>query len=110
MPEAAGMRDEDRVAALLELAARAQLEVRVLSARAAAEEGAPRESAAGRLGTRVWVLIVPDDPSAHQAAVLAQALGRYRADFLETCFIPPALRAFIDARRPPSAGSGAKGR
>jgi hypothetical protein len=42
--------------------------------------------------------------------VLAQALGRYRAEFLETCFIPPALRAFIDARVAPPPGSGAKGR
>ena len=97
----AGMRDEDRVAALLELAARAELEVRVLSARAAAEDGAPRDSAACRVGTRVWVVLVPGEPLAHQAAVLAQALGRYRAAFLETCFIPPALRVYIaDAGSP----------
>lgn len=94
-----GMRDEDRVAALLELAARADLEVRILSAKAAAEDGAPSQSAACRVGSRVWVLIVPDDPSAHQAAALAQALGHYRAEFLETCFIAPALRDFIDALR-----------
>ncbi len=96
MPER-GMRDEDRVAALLELAHAAGLEVRILSAHAAAEEGAPRQSAFGRLGSRVWVLIVPDDPPAHQAAALAQALGRFRADFLEERFVPPALRAFIAA-------------
>lgn len=96
MPER-GMRDEDRVAALLELAQAAALEVRVLSAHAAAEEGAPRQSRVGRVASRVWVLIVPDDPPAHQAAALAQALGRFRADFLEERFVPPALRAFIAA-------------
>ena len=93
-----GMRDEDRVAALLELASRAELEVRILSARAAAEDGAPKQSSACRVGLRVWVLIVPDDPPAHQAAALAQALGHYRAAFLETCFIAPALREYIAAR------------
>lgn len=96
-----GMRDEDRLALLLELAQRATLEVRVLSRRAAAEEGAPRGSTAGRLGSKVWVLLVPDEPPAHQAAALAQALGRYRAEFLETCFVAPALRAFIDAASAP---------
>lgn len=100
-----GMRDGDRVDALLALAERAGLELRMLSARAAAEEGAPRESVCGRLGERVWVLIVPDDPPAHQAAVLAQALGRHRAEFLETCFIPPALRAFIESASAASAGA-----
>jgi hypothetical protein len=92
-----GMADADRLARLLELAERAGLELRVLTARAAAEEGAPSQSRVGRVGERVWVLLVPDDPPAHQAAVLAQALGRYRAAFLETCFVPPALRDFIEA-------------
>ncbi len=96
MPER-GQPDAERVAALLELAARAELEVRILSSRAAAEEGAPKQSAACRVGQRVWVLIVPDDPPAHQAAALAQALGRYRADFLEGCFVAPGLRDFIAA-------------
>ena len=103
-----GMRDEDRLALLLELATRAGLELRILSARAAAEEGAPRQSSAGRVGDRVWVLLVPDDPPAHQSATLAQALGRHRAEFLETCFLPPALRTYIDEvmGSPRGPGSG----
>jgi hypothetical protein len=32
----------------------------------------------------------------HQAKVLAGALARYRAGFLEARFLPPALREFID--------------
>lgn len=92
----AGLRDEDRLALLLELAKRAGLELRILSTRAAAEDGAPRQSSVGRLGDRVWVLLVPDDLPAHQSATLAQALGRHRAEFLETCFLPPALRTYID--------------
>lgn len=103
------MRDADRLARLLELADQAGLEIRVLSARAAAEEGAPSQSRSGRLGERIWVLLVPDEPPAHQAAVLAQALGRYRADFLETCFVPPALREFIEAATASAAGSSRPG-
>lgn len=93
----AGMRDEDRLAHLLELAKRAGIEVRIVSARAAQQEGAPTSSGVGRVGARIWVVIVPADPPAHQALVLAQALGRHRADFLDTCFVPPALRRFIEA-------------
>lgn len=98
-----GMRDEDRLMALLELAERAGLELRTLSARAAGEEGAPRESTAGRVGTRVWVVLVPGDPPAHQAAVLAQALRRFCAEFLEASFVAPALRSFIEGSGSPAA-------
>jgi len=86
----------DLLEGLLELAAAAELEVRVLSNSAAAAENAPTESAACRVGARIWVVLSPTDPPAHQAEVLASALSRYRADFLEDRFLSPALREFVE--------------
>ena len=84
--------------ALLELAERAVLEVRILSASASAQhEFRPQESAACRVGERVWVVLAPDDPPRHQATVLAEALSRYRAETLEGAFIAPGVRDFIES-------------
>ncbi len=82
--------------ALLELADRTQLEVRVLSAASTAAEFSPTGSAACRVGDRIWVVLAPDDPALHQAEVLARTLGRYRADFLEKNYIAPGVREFIE--------------
>jgi hypothetical protein len=86
----------DLLEGLLELAAAAELEVRVLSAAASAAEHAPMGSSACRVGSRIWVVLAPSDPPMHQARVLAGALARYRAEFLETRFLSPALREFVD--------------
>ncbi|MEM9175399.1 MAG: hypothetical protein AAGC67_09195 [Myxococcota bacterium] len=91
-----GMREKDLLEALLALAHDAELEVRVLSSHAAAAENAPTQSAAARVGARIWVVLAPNDPPAHQARVLAETLARHRAEFLEGRFVPPALRDFID--------------
>jgi len=93
---ASGLSPRDLLEGLLELAAAAELEVRMLSAAAGAMEHAPTGSAACRVGTRVWVVLAPSDPPLHQAEVLAGALARFRADFLETRFLSPALREFVD--------------
>jgi len=82
--------------ALLELADRGEFEVRILSAFASAADNAPSGSAACRVGSRIWVILAPDDPPLHQARVLAGALGRYRAEFLENHFVPPGVRDFIE--------------
>ena len=92
----AGMSDKDLLEALLELAHEAELEVRILSAHAAAAENAPTESAAARVGARIWVVLAPNDPPDHQARVLGATLARHRAEFLEGRFVTPALREFID--------------
>lgn len=92
----AGMAARDLLEGLLSLADQAQLEVRILSATAAAAENAPSESAACRVGTRIWVVLCPDDPPEHQAEVLAGALSRYRGEFLEGQFMAPALRDFLE--------------
>ena len=96
-----GMDDQSLLESLLSLADEAELEVRVISTRAAKTDLAPTESAACRVGARIWVVLNPDDPTQHQAEVLAGALARYRAEFLEGRFIAPALRDFI-ARVDPS--------
>jgi len=96
MAELAGMDERRLLEALLELASRAELEVRVLSGAASAADFAPTQSAACRVGDRIWVVLAPDDPAQHQASVLADALGRFRAEFLEQSFVAPAVRAFIE--------------
>ena len=90
------MEARDLLEGLLELATEAELEVRILSNTAAAAENAPTESAACRVGARIWVVLAPSDPPMHQAEVLAGALARYRAAFLEDRFLSPALREFIE--------------
>lgn len=95
MPEQ-GMDARDLLEVLLGLADEAELEVRIMSSRAAGADLAPAESAACRVGTRIWVVLNPDDPTDHQAQVLAGALRRFRADFLESRFLAPAVRDFID--------------
>jgi len=82
--------------ALLMLADRATLEVRVLSASGAGAEFGPTGSAACRVGERIWVVLAPDDPALHQAEVLAGALRRFRAEFLEETFVAPGVRDFIE--------------
>lgn len=94
-----GMEPERLVEALLELADRADLEVRVLSALGTDGEFRPTESAACRVGERIWVVLAPNDPPAHQARVLADALERFRADFLEDTFVAPGVRDFLDRMR-----------
>ncbi len=89
--------DETRLLeALLELASRTELEVRVLSSSSGAADFAPTASAACRVGDRIWVVLAPDDPDHHQAEVLAQALVRYRSEFLEDNFIAPGVRDFLE--------------
>jgi hypothetical protein len=90
----------DLLEALLELASRADLEVRVLSKASSAAEHGPQESASCRVGSRIWVVLAPDDPPAHQVHVLAGALGRYRSDFLEQTYVAPAVRAVVDRAMP----------
>lgn len=90
------MDDRGLLEALLELSDRAELEVRILSSASSALEFSPTESAACRVGERIWVVLAPDDPAFRQAEVLAGALARYRSSFLETSFVAPAVRTFIE--------------
>ncbi len=91
-----GMDEDVLLEALLDLANRTRLEVRVLPGASAARDDSPTESAACRVGERIWVVLAPDDPVSHQAAVLARALCRYRSEFLEAHFIAPGVREFLE--------------
>lgn len=93
------MEVENLLEILLELANRTRLEVRLLSAGSMAEEFSPTRSAACRVGDRIWVVLAPDDPALRQAEVLAGALSRYRTEFLESNFLAPGVREFIEGTR-----------
>lgn len=90
------METRDLIENLLELAHEAELEVRILSAAAAAADFSPTESAACRVGSRIWVVLSPNDPLDQQAEVLAGALSHFRSEFLEARFLTPAVRDFIE--------------
>lgn len=96
MSRESGVDGRDLLEALLELAAAAELEVRILSRAASGADLALSESAACRVGSRIWVVLSPGDPVDHQAEILAGALARYRSEFLESRFIAPAIREFIE--------------
>ena len=91
-----GMNSRDLLEGLLELASAAELEVREQSQAAAAQENALTQSAACRVGTRIWVVLSPSDPPDHQAEVLGEALARFRSEFLEDHFMAPVLREFLE--------------
>jgi hypothetical protein len=48
------------------------------------------------VGERIWVVLAPDDPPQPQAAIISEALGRYRAGYLEENFIAPGVRDFVE--------------
>jgi hypothetical protein len=91
------MDPRDLLEALLGLAEQAKLEVRVLSASTGGHEFRPEESSACRVGERVWVVLAPDDPAPHQARVLADALRKFRPEVLETTFVAPGVRDFVES-------------
>jgi hypothetical protein len=93
-----GMEPRRLLESLLELAQRAELEIRVLSSSAPAGHVRPTESASCRVGDRIWVVLAPNDPPAHQAAVVADALKRFRAQFLEDTFVAPGVRDYLEGR------------
>ena len=90
------MAPERLLEALLELAQEARLEIRAVAPGPASAEFTPTRSGVARVGERVWVVLAADDPAAHQAGVLAEALVRFRAGFLEERFVPPGVRAFLE--------------
>lgn len=97
------MSPRDLLEQLLELASRAQLEVRILARPGTSDsprEFSLTESAACRVGDRIWVVLAPDDPSLRQAEVLAGALVRHRSTFLGETYLLPAVRSFVDRMEP----------
>jgi hypothetical protein len=80
---------------LRELAAEAGLEVRDLRSHS---EGQPAPaSGVCRVRGETWVLLAASDALEERVEVLAQALKTHAAQFLESRYLPPAVRARLSA-------------
>ena len=91
------MEAEGVLDSLLALARAAGVEVR--EARGAGEgESGPR-SASCRLRGQFWVILVTSDPLEERIRALADALDQADPGWLETHYLPPALRARLEGRR-----------
>ena len=80
---------------LLDLAQSAQLEVRIV---AGAEGGeAPPASAVCRVRGELWVVLSKHDPADVQLRVLAEALRGHATELIQDSYLPPAVRALLEA-------------
>jgi hypothetical protein len=77
---------------LLDLARAADLEVRHVRAGAAGEGDVATHSGTCRVKGRVWVLLVASDDVEERIDVLGGALATHARDFLESRYLPPAIR------------------
>lgn len=84
------MSPAELLAALLELAREAGLEVRRVSAEEAQTSGVCR------LRQRIWVLLSNADPVEERVGVLAGALRDHASDACEARYLPPAVRAVLE--------------
>lgn len=91
--------------ALAELAREAGMNVRVTTGGREVEPGIPIQSGVCRVRGVWWVVLAADEPAAAHAELLAGALRDHAAAWLESRYLPPALRDALEA--PP--GAAAKG-
>ena len=82
---------------LLELSRELEIDVRVLSQRGVGDGEIAPTSAVCRVRGKTCVMLWPDDPLESQSRVLAQALVSEAKTSLETRYLPPAVRAILDA-------------
>lgn len=86
----------DVLRALMEVASDARLEVRVV--RPGREgDAAPAGSAVCRVRGAVWVVLAAGDPVEEQVDILRRALVTHAADYVSSHYLPPAVRAQLDA-------------
>ena len=78
---------------LLDVADAAGLEVRTAGAGGRADGEPPLSSAVCKVKGSVWVVISAQDPVEVQIDVLARALRSHAADYLDSHFLSPAIRA-----------------
>jgi Pyruvate/2-oxoacid:ferredoxin oxidoreductase gamma subunit len=90
------MQPPDLMQALLDLAEETGLEVRTARSRPGSDEPAV-SSAVCRVKGRIWVVLSQGDPVDVQLAVLASAVGRHAGETLEDRYLPPAVRALLEA-------------
>lgn len=86
----------------LDLARAADLEVREVRSRPTGEGEIATRSGICRVKDRVWVLLVASDGIEERIEVLAEALSLHARDFLESRYLPPAIRD----RLGPDRGAG----
>ncbi len=87
------MEDAELLRQLVELARAAGLEVRSIAGRSAAEGEPAAASGVCRVRGKTWVVLSAADSLDQRVAVLARALRELAPGFLETRYLPPALRA-----------------
>jgi len=92
------MQLSELLARLTELAREAGLEVRELRA---AGDGSSPGSGVCRVRGETWVLLAGSDALEERVEVLARALKTHAADFLESRYLPPAVRARLSQRPGP---------
>jgi hypothetical protein len=59
--------------------------------------GTPQTSGICRLRDRVFVILARDDPAERRVEVLAGALRTHRGEACESRWLPPSLRALLEA-------------
>jgi hypothetical protein len=87
---------------LVELADAAGLEVRPMRDSAARESEPAASSGICRVRGEIWVMLAASDPVEEQISVLVRALKTHAAAFLESRYLPPALRDRLGAEIDPS--------
>ena len=92
------MEPSEQLRQLCELAGEAGLSVRELPG---GDEPAP-VSAVCRVRGELWVVLSRADSLDERIAVVAGALREHAADFLESHYLPPALRARLGAADEPA--------
>ena len=93
------MSDAELLEQLGELALAAGLTLRT-------HRGGDAEQRAGsgvcRVRGEIWIVLAADDPLAERIEVLAQALRVHAADYLESRYLPPAVRERLGSGEEPA--------
>ena len=87
------------VAALVELAEEAGLQVRFVDPRRAPAPDLPSASGTCRVRGAIWVVLSAADPVENQLDVLADALRTHASRLIEERYLPPAVRERVSPAR-----------
>jgi hypothetical protein len=82
--------------ALADLAREAGMDVRVTSGAREVEPGIPIQSGVCRVRGVWWVVLAGDDPVESHVEMLAGALRDHAAGWLESRYLPPAVRDALE--------------
>ena len=96
------MHPSELLGQLVDLARDAGLEVRDIALGGAAEGDFPAASGTCRVQGKVWVLLAKGDSTEDRARVVARALKAHAGDFLESRYLPPAVRARLEDDEEPA--------